>query len=144
MKIRKAEKRDLRAIAKIYRQVYSEKPYNEKWPDKYLITRINEIFHQMKSYVAEIKGQIVGFIFFYDYMWAKGRRGYISDLGVINKFRGMGIATKLMKKAEDILKKRGVERIKLNVYTDATSALRLYQKLEYKKTREVKMEKRLK
>ena len=98
----------------------------------------------MKSYVAEIKGQIVGFIFFYDYMWAKGRRGYISDLGVINKFRGMGIATKLMKKAEDILKKRRVERIKLNVYTDATFVLRLYQKLGYKKTREIKMEKRLK
>ena len=61
MKIRKAEKEDLKGIAEIFRVEYSKPPYNGKWNKKNSFEAISEHFKKYKIYVIEIDKKIVGF-----------------------------------------------------------------------------------
>jgi ribosomal protein S18 acetylase RimI-like enzyme len=143
MIIRKARSKDSRDIAEIYREVYTEKPYNEKWNLAALVKEIRDELKYMDIYVAGIQKKVVGFIIFYDYPWDRGRRGYIEDIGVLKEYRGHGIAGGLFKKAEQVMKKKGVSKVLLDVNLES-KALRLYEKIGYKKSGYVQMEKRLK
>jgi len=142
MKIRKAKEGDLPEIAKLYKESYSEKPYNEKWTDKSVSARLGDLFSWTKIYVAVIDKKIIGFIIFYSFLWDTGNKGYIEDLGVDKKYRNKGIAKKLMEKAEIELKKLGVKKILLDVNIKSL-AINLYKKIDYKKTDYIKMEKKI-
>lgn len=50
-----------------------------------------------RFYVAEITGKLVGAII----ASHNGRKGWVNRLAVLPQFRGMGIASSLMKKSED-------------------------------------------
>lgn len=143
MIIRKARSADSRDIAEIYREVYTEKPYNERWNLSALVKEIKDELHYMDIYVAGIQKKVVGFIIFYDYAWDRGRRAYIEDIGVLKEYRGQGIAGSLIKKAEHVLKKKGVSKMILDVNLES-KALKLYEKIGYKKSGYIQMEKRLK
>ncbi len=142
MKIRKAKKEDLPRIAKLYKESYSGKPYNEEWTDKNISARLDEMFSWMKAYVAVIDKKITGFVFFYSFIWDKCNKGYIEDMGVDKRYRNRGIAKKLLKKAETELKKLEVRKILLDVNINAL-AINLYKKIGYKKTDYIKMEKEI-
>ena len=47
------------------------------------------------------------------YLILKGSEGYISELFVLENFRGIGIGSKLMKTVEDMAKSKNVERLNL-------------------------------
>jgi ribosomal protein S18 acetylase RimI-like enzyme len=143
MIIRKASSKDLKQVAEIYAEVYSEGPYHEKWDSKMVAKKTKESLNDLIIYVAEIQKKIVGFIIFYDFMWDRGKRAYIEDMGVLKEYRGQGIASKLFKKAEEVLRKKGVSKIILDVSTKS-KALKLYERIGYKKSGYVQMEKRLK
>jgi ribosomal protein S18 acetylase RimI-like enzyme len=143
MIIRKARSKDIKQVAEIYREVYSEEPYYENWDSKALAKKTRHALNDLIIYVAEVKKRAVGFIIFYDFDWDRGKRAYIEDVGVLKEFRGQGIAGKLFKKAEEVLKKRKVSKIILDVSTKSR-ALNLYEKIGYKKSGYIQMEKRLK
>lgn len=142
MKILKIKERDIGEIAGVYGEVYSEKPYNEKWDKNTLLKKIKDMLW-MKGYIAVVNRKIVGFIFFYGYNWCEGKKGYIEELGVLKEFRNKDIAKKLMIKAEQELKRDGVKEIQLNVRTDS-KAIKIYYKWGYRKTNIIKLKKRLK
>ncbi len=142
MKIRRAKEGDLLEIAKLYKESYSEKPYNEKWIDKNVSARLGDLFSWTKIYVVVIDKKIIGFIIFYSFLWDTCNKGYIEDLGVDKKYRNKGIAKKLMEKAEIELKKLGVKKILLDVNIKSL-AINLYKKIDYIKTDYIKMEKKI-
>lgn len=52
----------------------------------------------------------------------------ILGMGLLREYRGMGIGTKLLKKAIAHAKKRGIEKIELEVFESNEIAQKLYQK----------------
>ena len=142
MKLRTITGNDVSELAKVYGEVYSEKPYSEKWNKEALERKIKGMLW-MRSYVAIENEKIVGFIFFYEYDWSIGKKGYIDELGVLKEFRGRGISSSLMNHAEKDLKKDGAKEVSLNVYTNA-KAYKIYKKRGYRKTLIVMLKKKLK
>ncbi len=82
-----------------------------------------------RIYVAETDSGIVGFLS----VEAHRKEGflYLDDFSVTKKFRGFGIGTSLMKKAEEYAKEIGVLSIALHVEKSNTDACRFYQRFGY-------------
>ena len=68
--------------------------------------------------------EIVGLIEEADY--------YINDMGVYAKFRGLGLGTRLFERIERSARKMGSKRTVLDVETDNTRAIELYERLGYR------------
>lgn len=143
MKIRKAKKTDIKQIAGIYKKIYSEKPYLEKWKEGILIAKINENIHWQKVLVVEINKKIEGFIIAYTFHWFDGLRGYIEDFGINPKCQKRGFGKKLFNEMSSQLEREGVKKILLDVNKKA-KVFKFYKKEGYKKTDYIKLEKTLK
>lgn len=57
---------------------------------------------------------------------------YISNLAVYSEYRGLGIGTKLIFKAESEAKKYNLKRVVLDVETENKKAINFYKKLNYR------------
>ena len=82
-----------------------------------------------KWYIYELNNEIVGFINI-DIIYEKAEIEYIY---VVEKWRKNKIATKLLEKAEKDLIKKRVRTITLEVNVNNFSAIKFYEKNEYKK-----------
>ncbi len=82
-----------------------------------------------KWYIYELNNEIVGFINI-DIIYEKAEIEYIY---VVEKWRKNKIATKLLEKAEKDLINRRVSTITLEVNVNNFSAIKFYEKNEYKK-----------
>lgn len=82
-----------------------------------------------RIYVAEKDNEIIAFLSIEVYR----TEGYIylDDLSVTGKFRGAGIGTHLIGKAEEFSKEVGINNITLHVEKSNINARRLYEKLGY-------------
>ena len=109
MRIRKATEKDLRAIKKIYQEIYAERPYKEKWKPLLLKKKLKDMLTWMKTFVAVDKKKLAGFVFFYTYDWPDGKRAYIEDFGVAKEQRNTGIGLLLLHKTEEYLKKNRIK-----------------------------------
>ncbi len=78
--------------------------------------------------VADIGGKVVGYIALVDY----GRDAKIMSFAVRRNFRGRGIGSKLLKTAIERCRRRGKERVLLEVRVSNTVAQRLYKKNGFK------------
>jgi ribosomal protein S18 acetylase RimI-like enzyme len=59
------------------------------------------------------------------------RKGWINHLAVIPEYRGLGIARELIRKAEDVLSRTGIEILACLVMDDNTSSIRLFESAGY-------------
>lgn len=88
--------------------------------------------------VAECEGKVSGFIAYEiednDITDKPGQHIYISDLVVLQRFRGRGIATILMKQVEQVAKEKNIKRINIGVMAENQPALQLYLKQGYSPT----------
>lgn len=82
-----------------------------------------------KLFVAEINGKVVGTTM----VNPKGKLGYIGAVMVHPTYRRRGIATKLMKRALNYIRKKKLSRAVLHVVSTNTSAKGLYHKLGFEK-----------
>ena len=82
-----------------------------------------------KWYIYELNNEIVGFINI-DIIYEKAEIEYIY---VVEKWRKNKIATKLLEKAEKDLINKKVSTITLEVNVNNFSAIKFYEKNEYKK-----------
>jgi ribosomal-protein-alanine acetyltransferase len=85
------------------------------------------------SLVAKLNGMIVGFIIGMIHIERNALVGHILTIDVLPSHRRRGIAQMLLQKIEEIFKERGVKSCRLEVREDNVAALKLYQKLGYKK-----------
>jgi ribosomal protein S18 acetylase RimI-like enzyme len=63
--------------------------------------------------------------------------GYIKQFFLKGNYRSKGIGLILLQKALDHLKKIKVEKVKVNIKDEAVKALKLYEKMHFKKIYEV-------
>lgn len=98
-----------------------------------LLTNYNSV-----SLVAKINDKIVGFIIGMLYIERTALAGHILTIDVSTAYRKKGIAQKLLQEIEKIFKEKGAKTCHLEVREDNIAALRLYQKLGYKKVARLK------
>ena len=83
--------------------------------------------------VAEIEGKIVGTVL----ATHDGRKGWINRLAVHPDYRKKGLATKLVKYAEDWLSSQGIEIIACLIEEGNEPSMRLFKKLGYREHRDI-------
>jgi ribosomal-protein-alanine N-acetyltransferase len=98
-----------------------------------LLTNYNSI-----SLVAKINGKIVGFIIGIIHIERNSLVGHILTIDVSPQYRRRGVAQNLLQEIEKIFREKGVKSCRLEVREDNIAALRLYQKLGYKKVARLK------
>ncbi|MBX5328741.1 MAG: ribosomal protein S18-alanine N-acetyltransferase [Candidatus Bathyarchaeota archaeon] len=98
-----------------------------------LLTNYNSV-----GLVAKISGKIVGFVIGMLYVERTALAGHILTIDVSTAYRKKGIAQKLLQGIEKIFKEKGAKTCHLEVREDNIVALRLYQKLGYKKVARLK------
>lgn len=143
MKIRRAKKKDLKEIARIYREEYSKKPYSEKWTEKVAVNHIKYLSKHFTIIVAEENNRIIGAIAFFIFPWATELNGYIEDFVVDSRIQNKGIGSKLLNRAEKEIKKKGGKNVWMEV-NHKSKAFQFYKKRGYKKEDFVSMIKKLK
>ncbi len=62
----------------------------------------------------------------------EGRRGWINFLGVLPRYRRRGIATRMMREAESILKAAGCAKVNLQVREYNKEAVKFYESVGYR------------
>ena len=94
----------------------------------YMLTDYNAI-----ALAATTNKEIAGFVIARIDIGRNNMFGHILTIDVSPEHRRKGIAQKLLNQTETLLKTKGVTEIRLEVREDNIQAIKLYQKLGYKK-----------
>ena len=86
------------------------------------------------SLVAKTGNEIAGFIITQIEIDESTLFGHIITVNVSPRYRRKGIATKMLRQIEEMLKEKGIFEIHLEVREDNSAAIKLYQKSGYQKT----------
>lgn len=131
MNIRKGEKKDMKAVLELIREL----AIFEKEPDAVEVTVVDlerdgfgdyPLFH---TFVAEINDRIVGIaLYYYRYSTWKGKTIHLEDLIVREDVRGAGVGFALYSKIIEQGKIDKVRRIEWAVLDWNVSAIEFYQK----------------
>lgn len=131
MLIRKGERRDLRKILDLIRElaVYERQP-NAVIIDEEILSKEgfgkNPLF---EFFVAELDHEIVGMaLFYYRFSTWKGRTLHLEDLIVHKKYRQKGIGTQLFNTILKVAKQKNVGRMEWEALEWNTPALNFYKK----------------
>ena len=60
------------------------------------------------------------------------KQGHFSDFFVREDLRGKGIGSRILEFAINYFKENGIKKIRLHVYKDNSSAIKLYEKYDFK------------
>ncbi|HLS09086.1 GNAT family N-acetyltransferase [Lentibacillus sp.] len=82
-------------------------------------------------FVAEIDGQLAGFIAAFGGKMRRNKHSAYLALGVHDVFQGQGVATKLIEKIFEWAGETGLTRLELTVIKDNVKAVKLYQKMGF-------------
>jgi len=98
------------------------------------------------SYVAEIKGKVVGFMISYITYGNFGadRCAWIARFGVNPKWMGQGIGKKLAEEILKVYEKKGVTEIFTSVRWDATDILSFFKTLGFERSNFINLWKKIK
>ncbi len=98
------------------------------------------------SYVAEIKGKVVGFMISYITYGNFGadRCAWIARFGVNPKWMGQGIGKKLAEEILKVYEKKGVTEIFTSVRWDATDILSFFKALGFERSNFINLWKKIK
>jgi ribosomal protein S18 acetylase RimI-like enzyme len=144
IKLRNAKPEDIEKICEFKRKGVSLNfpscPFNENMFRRNMLRHMEYDPNYVK--VAELEGEVAGYIWFRMVNSTVGVFGRIEHIFVDEKFRHHGLGKKLMSVAEAYLRDNGVKKIKLTVTMNNDEALSLYKKIGYKTNRFV-MEKDL-
>jgi ribosomal protein S18 acetylase RimI-like enzyme len=90
-------------------------------------------------FVAEAGGKVVGSVMAgYD-----GHRGWIYSLAVLPEYRGRGLGSRLMRHAEERLKRLGCPKINLQIMQENEGVQAFYRKLGYQTEQRISMGKKI-
>jgi ribosomal protein S18 acetylase RimI-like enzyme len=150
--IRKMEQKDKRFIIEMSDR-FTEFEFM-KWRDPYKMKDAQRILAEeavttkdedSDFFVAEDeKKNLLGFLHMtkhHDY-FTGASQGYVSSIAVSKEAEGMGIAKKLMEKAEEWTKSKGYRQLTLNVFASNDRAVKFYSKINFE-TEIIKMVKEI-
>jgi len=126
MLIKKAEILDLEDLEKIERQCFISEAFSRG--------QIASILQNLDSIslLAEINGEVVGFILGLLKEYHGKRAGHVHTLDVVKKARKKGVGRSLLKRFEDVALQKGAGFCYLEVRTDNAPARELYRKMGYR------------
>lgn len=109
-------------VAEIERQCFS-KPWSE-----------NAIAAELENdsayfYVAKLCGEVIGYIG----MHCAADECYVANVGVLKKYRRMGVGSALIKYAADTARQMKMSFISLEVRPSNTEAVRIYERFGFEK-----------
>lgn len=90
-------------------------------------------------FIAEWNGETAGMINAYIDKLREEEKGFIQWLGVLPKFRGKGIAKKLVEKALESLKQRGMKVAETWAQTDRKGCVHIFESFGFKQERVTSM-----
>lgn len=129
--IRHSEISDAPHIKAIYEQphVYKETLQLPYTPDKLWEQRINDLSENAYSLVAESEREIAGHLHFYTYPSPRRRHAGSFALAVKDRWLRKGVANLLMQELLNFTDNwLNIKRVELEVYTDNSAAIKLYEK----------------
>ncbi len=131
-KIRKARKNDIKNCQKlIYNSLKTaklNKNLQERLFKEYTLDKLKELLKQDLIYISENKNSIIG-------TGRLSEKGEIRSIYVHPKFQRKGFGKAMIKKIENLAKKRRYKRVFLH---SLPNALEFYEKLGFKKKRTLK------
>jgi L-amino acid N-acyltransferase YncA len=143
MKIRKARKNEFKKIAELYKEGFSEKPFNEKWALKEAIEKI-KIFSKYCDVWILIEKQIIGFIIINPNFWKMGELIFGEEAVIKKEYQHKGYGTKLFEHIFRHYKNKGYKKYHGIVHKKSNS-WKFHKKLGCKKNNyDFLMEKNLK
>lgn len=140
--IREIEEKDLKQYQQILQNVFNNNITYEKLQNLYKISKDNKDTHTLGYYVED---NLVGTVTLNILTSPAGKEATIWDLAIDEKYRRLGIATKLMNKAEEIANSYE-ENISIWLFSGfhRKNAHELYRKLGYDENRDKAFVKRKK
>ena len=130
MEVKKALKRDIEEIAKIFHIESAKEPYLQKRTYKEAIKTINYHFRKADIYNVVIDNKIVGFIIVR--LRYSNKDLYIDEFWLRSNYQRKGIGRYLMSFVEGKYKKMGVKSITLISGKKPGAAFGFYKKLKFK------------
>lgn len=127
---RKAAKRDIKPMAKVFQRAFAAT--NEFSDAPGYLENARRSPDQQLLVAKDQNGKIAGFIMTDTDSFA-GDSLYVAQIAVDPDFQGHGIGRKLMQKAEQLALKKGFNAVALHVRKDNDKAIGLYKSLGYKK-----------
>ena len=127
------EIKDLKQLQQILKNTFNNNISYEKIQNLYKKTKENKDIYILGYY---IKNNLVGTITLNILTLPSGKEATIWDVAVNEEYRRLGIATKLMNKAEEIARKEEIKRIWLFSGFHRKEAHELYKKLGYDENRD--------
>lgn len=127
--IEEIQEKDLEQLQELMKQVFNSKTSNEKAQRFYKISKNDSDIHVLGYY---IENNLVGTVTLNILTTPSGKEATIWNLAVFEKYRRLGIASKLMNKAEEISKlDKDISRIWLFSGIQRENAHKLYKNLGY-------------
>lgn len=127
IKIETASIRLLDRLCEIEEQCFDREAFTKR-QIAYLLADYNTI-----ALVAKVNCDIAGFIIAQVEIEDDTLYGHIITINVAPSYRRKGIAGKMLKETEEILKQKSMRECRLEVREDNNAALKLYQKSGYQK-----------
>ncbi|WP_320033325.1 N-acetyltransferase [Halarcobacter sp.] len=122
MKISKASKKDIKKLFELENKVFK---------GDIMMMKLSSFYYHVEKnflYKVEVDKQIVGYI-----LWLKRKRFFrLYSLAVLEEFRKLGLATKLLDFSLEKLKKKDLQ---LEVRVSNEKAIKLYEKYGFKKVK---------
>ena len=131
---------DIAAVNRLWWELVSEQSFldNRISPGESSRRRANSFLRRSivdeRMLVARLDGQIIGIATFNEdlhFLDESGTVWVIADVWVTPMMRRRGIATQLVKAAENECKSQGATEVRLQVYATNEAAIRLYTSLGY-------------
>lgn len=127
------EERDLEQLQQILKNVFNNSISYERMQNLYKISKENKDIYILGYYIND---NLVGTVTLNILTLPSGKEATIWDLAIQEEYRRLGIATKLMNKAEEIAKEENITRIWLFSGFHREGAHELYRRLGYDENRD--------
>ena len=127
------EEKDLEQLQQILKNAFNNDISYEKMQNLYKISKENKDTYILGYYIDD---NLVGTVTLNISTMPSGKTATIWDLAIKEECKRLGIATKLMKKAEEIAKEQNITRIWLFSGFHRKGAHELYKKLGYDENRD--------
>jgi len=137
-KFRFLKKTDFEQMFEAFKSAFSDYPvpFNLSKPafKKKFVDKLNIDFTLSPAFF--IYGELAGFIFSSINLYEGMLTAYNGGTGVIEKYRGNRLTTKLYEKSLDDFKSRGIQQCVLEVLTSNTRAINTYKQIGFKKSKD--------
>lgn len=138
VKVREATTKDAPKISPILRESILENDKKDFWVkagglDAYTIKLLKYAYKRSdKVYVAEVDGELVGYVFFNLDKSIKGiKKGYVFNLAVKREYRRKGIGKLLMSRVMEYFQQQRVVAVDLLVRIDKHYVQNLYKRMGF-------------